>query len=213
MEGYSLPQGDGSERNRANLAKAADLLNAAGWTVQDGVLKNAAGEPFAFELLLRQGQVENTTIANLYIEALKRLGIEATVNIIDSAQYTERTDSFDFDMTYYRRGLSLSPGNEQYAYWGSDSADNPGSRNWMGVKNPAIDAMIDRLLNSESQEDFRAATKALDRLLTAGRYVVPFYEFNISRLAHAKELKHPEYIPIYGDWIEWQPDVWYWLDE
>jgi peptide/nickel transport system substrate-binding protein len=181
--------------------------------VQDGVLKNASGEPFEFEILLGQGQVENTTIANLYVETLNRLGITAPVTSIDGPQYRERTDNFDFDMTFYRRGVSLSPGNEQYAYWGSEAADQPGSRNYMGVKSPAIDAMIGKLLNSESQEDFRAATKALDRLLTAGRYVIPFYEFNISRLAHAKELKHPEYIPIYGDWIEWQPDVWYWLDE
>ncbi len=213
IEGYSLPVSDGSERNRDNIRSALALLEEAGWTVQDGVLKNASGEPFEFEILLGQGQVENTTIANLYVETLNRLGITATVTPIDGPQYRERTDNFDFDMTVYRRGVSLSPGNEQYAYWGSEAADQPGSRNYMGVKSPAIDAMIGKLLNSESQEDFRAATKALDRLLTAGRYVIPFYEFNISRLAHAKELKHPEYIPIYGDWIEWQPDVWYWLDE
>jgi peptide/nickel transport system substrate-binding protein len=78
---------------------------------------------------------------------------------------------------------------------------------------PAAEAMIDRLLNSESREDFLAATKALDRVLTTGRYVIPFYEYNTSRIAHAKELKYPEALPIYGDWIGWQPDVWWWQDE
>ena len=210
LEGYALPVSDGTERNRANLRKAAALLREAGWTVEDGVLQNSDGTPFAFEILLRQGQVENTNIANLYVQALERLGIKATVSVVDSAQYTARTEEFDFDMTHYRRGLSLSPGNEQRYYWGSASAEQNGSRNLMGVQSPAIDAMIDALLNAPSQDDFRASAKALDRLLTTGRYVVPFYQYNLSRLAHARELTHPDYIPIYGDWIGWQPDVWYW---
>jgi len=212
IEGYALPVGNGSERNRANIAKAAAILTTAGWTVDDsGKLVNAAGEPFEFEVLLKQGSAENAAIIDIYSKALERLGITAKITEIDSAQYKERTDTYDFDMTYYRRGLSLSPGNEQMAYWGSDGIENPGSRNWMGMNSPAAEAMIDAILTSESRDDFVSATRALDRILTSGRYVIPIYSWNISRIAHVKELKYPANLPIYGDWIGWQPDVW-WFD-
>ena len=187
-------------------------MEAAGWTVQDGVMANADGEPFTFEILLRQGASEDQAIIDMYVESLSRIGVTPTVSVVDSAQFKERTDAFDFDMTYYRRGVSLSPGNEQYSYYGSEDVDQPGGRNLMGVKSPAVDAMIGRLLTSESQDDFVAAVKALDRTLTAGRYVIPIYQWNISRIAHAKELKYPEYIPIFGDWPGWQPDVWWYAE-
>ena len=115
-------------------------------------------------------------------------------------------------MTYYRVGLSLSPGNEQFNYFGAAAADQPGGRNVMGVQSPAVDAMINRLLTSQSQDDFVAAVKALDRILTAGRYVIPIYQWNISRIAHASNLRFPENLPIFGDWPGWQPDVW-WYEE
>ena len=130
----------------------------------------------------------------------------------DSAELKERTNAFDFDMTWYARGLSLSPGNEQNLYWGSEAADTQGSRNWMGMKSPAAEAMIDRLLNSESQDDFRAAAKALDRVLTAGRYVVPIWHSPVARIAHDAKLRYPSSLPMYGDWIGFQPDVW-WYEE
>ncbi len=212
LEGYSLPVSDGSERNRAGTRAALTRLEEAGWTIQDGALKNEAGEPFAFEILFRQGDMENTSIIDIYVEALQRLGMDVTVSMIDPAQYTERTAAFEYDMTFYRRDLSLSPGNEQYLYFGSEEADTPGGRNSAGVKDPVVDALIDRLLNSESQEDFRASAKALDRVLMAGRYVIPIYQYNVSRIAHAKELKYPEALPIYGDSTSWQPDVW-WYEE
>lgn len=210
IEGYALPTGDGSERNRANIGKALTLLEQAGWTVQDGVLKNAAGEAFTFDILLKSGSSEHQAIIDMYVKSLGRIGVSPTISVVDAAQFKERTDAYDFDMTYYRRGLSLSPGNEQYLYWGSDGADTPGGRNLMGVKSPAVDAMIGALLTSESNDDFLAATHALDRLLTSGRYVIPIYQWNISRVAHTKELKYPEKMPIFGDWPGWQPDVWWW---
>lgn len=212
IEGYSLPVGDGTERNRANIGKALDEMAAAGWTVQNGVMKNAAGEPFTFDILLTSGSSENKSIIDMFVQSLARMGITATVTTVDSAQYKERTDKFDYDMTYFRRGLSLSPGNEQYAYWGMEAADTPGSRNMMGVKSPAIDAMIDHLLTSADQTDFVAAVKALDRILTAGRYVIPIYQWNISRIAHSKNLHYPEHLPLFGDWPGWQPDVWWWSE-
>jgi peptide/nickel transport system substrate-binding protein len=123
-----------------------------------------------------------------------------------------RTDAFDFDMAYYTRGVSLSPGTEQRLYWGTLAAETPGSRNWMGVRSPAIDGLIDTMLAAESREDFIAATQALDRVLTTGRYVIPIWFSDHSRLAHDRRLRYPQRLPMYGDWIGFQPDVW-WYQE
>lgn len=212
IDGYTLPVSDGSERNRSNIRKSIALMEEAGWTVQDGMMKDANGTPFMFEILLKQGATENGAIIDLYTQALERVGITPTVTTVDNAQYKERTNAYDFDMTYYRRGLSLSPGNEQKLYWGCDGVENIGTRNWMGMCSPAAESMIDKLLNSDSRDDFLAAARALDRVLTSGRYVIPIYQWNISRLAHAKELKFPEKLPMYGDWIGFQPNVW-WYEE
>ncbi|ARU00805.1 extracellular solute-binding protein [Yoonia vestfoldensis] len=212
LEGYSLPVGDGTERNRAGTAAALDLMQQAGWTVQNGVLRDSAGTPFSFEILLEQGSSENQAIIDIYVQALGRIGITPRVALADGAQYKQRIDGYDFDMTYYRVGLSLSPGNEQFNYFGSAAADQPGGRNVMGVQSAAVDAMITRLLTSESQDDFVAAVQALDRILTAGRYVIPIYQWNISRIAHARQLHFPQDLPLFGDWPGWQPDVW-WYEE
>lgn len=211
IDGYTLPVSDGSERNRANIRKAIALMEEAGYTIEDGVMTGPDG-PFTFEILLRQGSAENEAILQIYLNALQRMGITATINKVESAQYKERTNVYDFDMTYYRRGLSLSPGNEQYAYWGKDGITEPGSRNWMGMNSPAAEAMIGTMLTSDSRDEFLASVRALDRILTSGRYVIPIYQWNISRIAHAKELKYPANMPIYGDWIGWQPDVWWYED-
>jgi len=213
IEGYSLPVSDGTERNRKGIRNALDQFEAAGWTVDDaGVLRNAEGDAFEFEILLQSGASELSSIADIYLQALERIGIKAIVNNVDGAQFKELTDAYDFDMTYYRRGLSLSPGNEQYAYFGTEYANTPGGRNLMGVNSPAVDAMINTLLTSESQDDFRAATHALDRILTSGRYVIPIYQWNISRIAYSKNLHFPDKMPVFGDWPGWQPDVW-WYEE
>jgi peptide/nickel transport system substrate-binding protein len=213
LEGYTLPEGDGTEANRANLRRAAALMEEAGWTVaEDGLLKNAAGEPFAFEILLVQGADEMASIASIYVESLKRLGIDARVTIVDSAQMKERTSAYDFDMTHYIRSVSLSPGNEQTLYWGSGGVIEPGTRNWMGVNSPAVDAMIAKMVAAGTQEELQVATQALDRLLISGRYVVPMWYSPASRLAHAKTLRFPDRLPLYGDWIGFQPDVW-WYQE
>ncbi|MCR8547296.1 extracellular solute-binding protein [Salipiger sp. P9] len=210
LDGYALPEGDGSARNRANLRAAMALMEEAGWTVQDGTMRNAEGRPFTFEIVLSQGAGEEQSIIDIFTQALTRMGIAPQVTVIDPAQYNERINGFDFDMTFFRRGLSLSPGNEQRLYWGSAAADQQGSRNLMGMKSPAADAMIDVLLNAESREDFLAAARALDRILTTGRYVIPIYQWNVSRIAHVKELHYPAHVPVYGDWIDWQPNAWWW---
>ena len=209
LEGYVMPVSDGTERNRGGIAAALAALEAAGYTVQNGVMTTPEGTPFAFEILLQTGSAENDAILNIYSEALTRLGIAVDVTRVDAAQFRERRDAFDFDMVYERYGLSLSPGNEQYSYWGCDTRDTQGSRNLMGACHPAIEAMIGRMLTSDSQDDYVAAVRALDRVLTAQRYVVPFFHNPVSRIAHSAELRFPDVIPIYGDWIGWQPDVWW----
>ncbi len=212
LEGYAPPVGDGSARNRANLRQAAKLLAEAGWAIQDGVLRNAAGEPFQITVLLQQGDGEMQTAVEIYTRALERLGIQVTTERVDNAQYTGRVSELDFDMTPFRRALSLSPGNEQRLYWGSEAADAPGTRNLMGVASPAVDGMIDAMLASESHEDFVAATRALDRVLTAGRYVIPIWSFDVGRIAHVSALKYPETLPIYGDGPQYMPEVWWYAD-
>jgi peptide/nickel transport system substrate-binding protein len=214
IEGYALPETDGTQRNRAGLRRALALLEDAGWTIgDDGRLRNAQGQPFAFEILLTIGQDEAASIAAIYLEALKDVGVEAKVTMLDSAQMKTRTDSFDFDMTYMIRTMSLSPGNEQTLYWSAAAADTEGSRNWMGVKSPAIDAVIAEMLTARSLEESAAAAQALDRLLTAGRYVVPFWYADRNLIVHRKELKQPERVQLYGDWgNSYLPALW-WYEE
>ncbi len=212
IEGYTLPQSDGSKRNRKNIRKAADLLADAGWTVQDGQLRNADGAPLELTVLLRQDGLlqQASAYMEIYARALERLGITLTIETTDSAQYTEREQSFDFDLTFFRRSLSLSPGNEQRFYWGSEAADVAGSRNLMGMTSPAADALIDTMLAAETPEEFTAAVRALDRVLISGRYVIPIHEYSIGRIAHLSELTYPkEQLPVYGDGVWFLPEVWW----
>jgi peptide/nickel transport system substrate-binding protein len=209
LEGYEMPVSDGTARNRRGIGAALEAMEAAGYTVRDGVMTTPEGAPFTFDILLQTGSAENDSIVTIYTEALQRLGITVTVSRVDAAQFRERRDNFDFDMIYERYGLSLSPGNEQYSYWGCEMVEVTGSRNLMGACSPAIEALIGRMLTSESQDDYVAAVRALDRVLTSQRYVVPFWHNPVSRIAHNAELRYPDTIPIYGDWIGWQPDVWW----
>ncbi len=213
IEGYALPVSDGTEANRRGIRAATRLLEEAGWTIgADGLLRDATGAEFAFEILLQNGQDEMISVANIYMEALKRLGMQVRLTSVDSAQYVERTNAYDFDMTHYVRSLSLSPGTEQKLYWSARAATEPGTRNWMGMQVPAADAMIDAILTATTREDFLAATRALDRVLTAGRYVIPIWYNDTARIAHRRELRFPDRLPIYGDWLGFQPDVW-WYQE
>ena len=211
LEGYTLPVSDGSARNRRGIRAAMKLLEEAGWTPQDGVMRNADGVALSFTILLEQNSTEDLAIADIYLSALSRLGIDVRIEATDSAQFTERENAFDFDMTKFRRAVSLSPGNEQRFYWGSEAAEQPGARNLMGVASPAVDGMIDAMLAAKSEEEFTAAVRALDRVLTAGRYVIPFWQFTKGQIAHVREMKYPETLPIYGDGPEYMPQVW-WYD-
>ncbi|WP_417267560.1 extracellular solute-binding protein [Celeribacter baekdonensis] len=212
LEGYDLPETSGRELDRGAIRRAIGLMEQAGWTIQDGQMKNAAGKPFAFEIVLKVGDDENQSIIDTYTQMLLHLGITPKISVVDSAQYTQRMETFDFGMTPVRYGLSLSPGNEQYAYFGQAAADTPGSRNIAGVSDPVVDAMIGKMLDAENREDSLAATRALDRVLMAGRYAIPLYAWNDSFDAHVKELKYPDTLPLYGDWIMWREMTWYWQE-
>ncbi|MEP1767436.1 MAG: extracellular solute-binding protein [Sulfitobacter sp.] len=210
IEGYTLPVSDGSARNRAGIRAAMAQFEAAGYRVKDGTMRRENGEPVDFNILIAKGSTEDIAMADLYLRALERLGIGARIETVDDAQFFARTGAFDFDITTFRRALSLSPGNEQKFYWGQEAADQEGSRNLMGARNPAIDAMIDAMLNARDSTDFIAATRALDRILMAGRYVIPFWSYTEGRIAHRREMQFPDTLPIYGDGSQWMPEVWWW---
>ncbi|MDB4081005.1 extracellular solute-binding protein [Amylibacter sp.] len=208
IEGYSYPVSDG-KRNRKGLRKATQLLSEAGWNLDNGLLKNSDGKIFEIEIMLQNNASELEAISNIYVDSLKRLGINVTIASLDSAVFRERKKSYDFDMMPNLWWLSLSPGNEQKLYWGPKGITEPGTRNYMGAKDTAIEPLIDHMLTATDQSEFVAAVKALDRILTAGRYVVPFGYDNVSRLAHDSTMKFPERLPMYGDWTGFLPDVWW----
>lgn len=219
IEGYSLPAGGPRVLDRASIRRAVALLAEAGWTVhEDGILRNGEDKPFRFEILLNQSgsamrtSSETRQIVDIYTQSLRNLGMETRITLLDSAQFIERTNNYQFDMTWYERALSLSPGNEQRLYWGHDGVTQPGTKNWMGMDSPAAEAMITEMLTTDSPENYRAAVRALDRILTAGRYVVPVSYSRISRLAHLSDLHYPERIPLYGDWPGFLPELW-WQEE
>lgn len=201
--GWRPPESDGSGRDRDNLRKAAHLLAQAGWQVDGSVRRNARGEPFRFEILVNS--TDDETLASLWSESLKRLGIEASVRRVDDAQFEERRRTYDYDMTVNRWYLSLSPGTEQRLYFGSAGRTEPGTRNYMGVADPAVDAMIDALLAAKSEEDFTAAVRALDRVLSSGVYVIPFGYLPTDRVAWQAGFAKPDRDPLYG----YRPEVWW----
>ena len=209
LEGYKLPKGDGSQRNRANMKKALKNLNIAGFNVTNGKLLDSQGRQFSFSILLRQGAQEYQSIVEMYSTSLRRLGIDVKIELADSSQYWERIKKLEFDMAPYSRDLSLSPGNEQYLYWSSEYADVEGTRNLMGIKSPTMDDLLNKIMKSSSLRELQSITRAMDRLLMAGRYVIPIYHNGPSRIAHKSNLKYPDKTPLYGDRIGFFPDVWW----
>ncbi len=194
---------------RANLRRASELLKEAGWTIQDGILKDKAGAPFSFEILLVSPSFERVMAP--YVSNLKKLGIQAEYRTIDPALYIEREQKFDFDMIVQSYGQSISPGNEQRNYWHSATADTPGSKNLAGIKDPAVDGMVDKIIYAQTQEELTAACKALDRVLWYGYYLVPNWYMDGHRLAYRNIFNQPETLPLYYDYMQllmswWQKD-------
>ncbi|KAA0682948.1 extracellular solute-binding protein [Roseomonas genomospecies 6] len=199
---FALPQTDGSgpAGARANLREALRLLGEAGWQVRGGRLVDGAGRPFAFEILL--GNPADERVALEYARSLERLGIAATVRTVDNAQYQARLDGFDFDMTLRWWVSSLSPGNEQLYYYGSEAADQAGSRNYPGIRDPVVDAIAASIAEARTRAELVARVRALDRVLLWGHYMVPLFHSPVDRMARWSRLKRPQATPLYGPLVE-----------
>ncbi|MCB2081603.1 MAG: ABC transporter substrate-binding protein, partial [Rickettsiales bacterium] len=196
-EAYTPPVTDGSGNIRTLLLEADHLLKEAGWVVRDGVRVNAAtGEPLTFEFLFISPAFERVT--GPYIRNLKRLGINARMRVVDSSQYARRVEDFDYDIIINVYGQSLSPGNEQVDYWHSAKADVKGSRNLAGIRNPAVDAMIEALLKAKSREKQLTALHALDRILLAEHYLIPHFHSRYFRILYRNAYDRPQTPPKYN---------------
>jgi microcin C transport system substrate-binding protein len=202
---YTPPSTDGSGNIRSNLRIALRLLKQAGYKIEDNALISPkTGKPVIFEILLVSPAFER--IVAPFAQNLKRLGIVANVRTVDQSQYINRIRSFDYDMIVGGAGQSESPGNEQRDYWSSDAADREGSRNTIGIKNPAVDALIDRIVDAPDRKSLVAATRALDRVLLWNHYVIPQWHVRMDRLAYWDRFgipKHPKYgADVMSWWID-----------
>ena len=197
MDGtYKLPVSNGSGHDRKELKKAVDLLGEAGWTVKDTGLVNADGEAFAFTISVQNKDQEK--IALHYQRTLQQIGIKADVRIVDSAQFASLQKTYDYDMIPATWFNSLSPGNEQKFYFGSDGKATEGTRNYPGIADPKVDAAIAAMLSAKSQEEFAAAVRAEDRLLVSGFYIIPFYDAGGQWVARWNTIGRPEKQPLPG---------------
>ena len=203
-EPFSPPVSDGSGRDRKLFRRATDLLKQAGWTIQGGRLLNDQGEQLAIEFLDDDPVFEAHT--NAYIANLKRLGIDARLRIVDSAQYQDRLKSFDFDLTPRRYSLSATPGEAVRLFWGSKGANTPGSNNLSGIADPVVDALIDKIVNAQSRDALDTACRALDRVLRAGRYWVPHWYRASNLMALWNEFDKPAVKPRFDRGVM---DTWW----
>ncbi len=196
-EEYTNPVTDGSGYMRMQLQEASKLLEESGWELVDGkLLHSSTKEPFEFEILLRSPAFERIVFP--FKDNLEKLGIIAEVRTIDSAQYQKRMETFDFDMVVQTFGQSLSPGNEQRNFWGSDAADTDGSRNVVGIKNYAVDGLIESLINASDREELITITKALDRVLLWNYYVIPQWHISSYRVLYWDFFDQPKIKPKYS---------------
>ena len=203
---YRPPVTDGSGNIREGAHEALNLLKEAGWVIKGQKLVHAkTGEPFAFEILLSDAQWER--IALPFIKNLERLGVTARVRTVDAAQYQKRVEDFDFDMTVQVFGQSLSPGNEQSDFWSSAAAATKGSRNVAGIRDPVVDKLIDLVIQAPDRPGLVARTRALDRVLLWGQYVIPHWHIQAFRVAYWDKLRRPAVVPKYALGF----DTW-WLD-
>jgi microcin C transport system substrate-binding protein len=204
---YTNPVGGTPENVRANLREGTRLLKEAGYEIRNQKLVNAkTGEAMSVEILTEEPTIERIIL--FYKPSLERLGIGVSVRTVDDPQYENRLRSWDFDMIIGTWPESLSPGNEQRDYWSSQAADTPGSRNYIGIKNPAVDALIERVIFAKNRAELVAATRALDRVLLWNHYVVPQFTYDKSRTARWDRFSRPDPLPKYG--ASAFPTVWWW---
>jgi microcin C transport system substrate-binding protein len=203
---YKNPVGGNEEASRSNLREAARLLKEAGFENRDRKLVDPAGKPVSVEFLSAEQGDERSVL--FYKPYLERLGITVNIRSVDSVQFQNRLRSFDFDIVTTVWPQSLSPGNEQRDFFGSEAADRPGSRNLPGIKNPAVDALIDRIIFAKDRAELVASCKALDRVLLWNCYVVPQFAAGFERAARWDRFSHPEPLPKYG--VSGFPSLWWW---
>ena len=205
---FELPKTNADGIIRAQQRRAYELLTSAGWKIENDQMVDAEGKPVKLEFLLVQADFERVLLP--YKRNLASLGIELELRRVDVSQYINRLRSRDYDMIVSGFGQSSSPGNEQREYWHSASADNPGSRNYIGLKDPAIDVLVEKLIASDSRDELITRTRALDRVLLSGHYVIPNWHIKTWRVAYWSHLGHPEITPLYdvGLMTWWnKPDV------
>lgn len=206
---YRAPVTQGPDGIRANLRVALNLLREAGYSLKNGVMTNAAGQELRFEIMINAAQgaaFERITLP--FIQNLKKIGVEATLRSVDVNQYQNRVQQFDFDMMVGSYAQSLSPGNEQEGFFGSEAADQPGSRNLAGVKSAAVDAMVRHIVLAEDRDALIAATRALDRILLWSHYVIPQWFLPYDRLAYWNRFGKPEVLTLHGaDTSTWWIDA------
>jgi len=203
---YNPPKTDGSGRLRSNLRAASKILDAAGWVIKDGKRINPeTGKPLEFEVLLVSPLFERIVLP--FAQNLEKLGVFITVRTVDPSQYQNRLEGFDFDMIVGSWGQSLSPGNEQRDFWGSDSANRSGGRNVVGIKDPAIDTLIEHVIAAKDRAALITAVKALDRVLQWNHFVIPQFHATYDRFAYWDIFGKPEVIPTRGV----QPNAW-WIE-
>lgn len=201
---WRAPKSDGTGTDRKALRKAVMLLKKAGYAIDQGVMKNSANkEALQFEILTKNRDEER--LALTFERNLKRIGVATTIRTVDSAQYERRRIAYDYDVTFNYWPVSLSPGNEQSFRWSSASAEQQGTFNFAGVREPAVDAMISAMLAARSRADFTAAVRAFDRLLISGFYVVPLFHLPQQWIARWAHIGHPATTPLTG----YRLDTWW----
>lgn len=201
---YTNPVGGDPGKVRDNLRKAVGLLKEAGWELKGNRMVNTkTGQPMSFEILLNSASLERSV--NPFVASLKTIGVDARIRTVDGSQYINRTRSFDYDAIWSVWAQTMNPGNEQVEYWGSQSAERQGSRNYVGIADPAVDALIRKIIFAPNRDEQVAAIKAMDRVLLANHYVVPLFYSGETRIAYWNRLTHPEKLPEYGIGF---PDIW-----
>ncbi|TWF52906.1 extracellular solute-binding protein [Neorhizobium alkalisoli] len=204
-EPYTNPVNGDPEKVRDHLRTAIGLFKQAGWELKGNQMVNTkTGKPMSFEILL-SSQSQERTVAP-FVASLKKIGIDARMRSVDSSQYVNRVRSFDYDMIYGVWAQTMNPGNEQTEYWGSASVDRQGSRNYAGIADPAVDALIKKIITAPTREDQIAVVHALDRVLLANHFVVPMFYSGETRIAYWNRLAHPATLPEYG--ISF-PEIWW----
>lgn len=204
-EPYTNPVGGDPQKVRDNLRKAVALFKEAGWELKGNRMVNTkTGQPMRFEIMLNSPSMERTVLP--YVASLKKIGVDASIRTVDSSQFVNRVRSFDFDMIFGVWAQTMNPGNEQANYWGSQSANQQGSRNLAGISDPAVDELIKKVTFAPTREDQIAAVHALDRVLLANHFVIPMFYSGETRIAYWAKLAHPDPLPEYGIGF---PSLWW----